>query len=43
VFAFAFVDARALYGVPAAFHAWIEIPVLLGALSAAQRHDRRRG
>jgi hypothetical protein len=45
LFAVAFVDARALYGVPAAFHAWIEIPVLLTALSAApaRRGPRRSG
>lgn len=29
-----FRDARALYGIPAAFHAWIEIPLLLLAFSS---------
>ena len=29
-----FTDARALYGVPAALHAWIEIPLLVLAFSA---------
>ncbi len=30
-----FAEARALYGIVAAFHAWLEIPVLILALTAA--------
>ena len=31
-FAFSFTDARRIYGVFAAFHAWLEVPILLLAL-----------
>jgi hypothetical protein len=37
-----FRDARALYGVPAALHAWIEIPLLTLAFAAIFRGDDGR-
>jgi hypothetical protein len=40
-FAVAFKDARALYGVPAAFHAWIEVPLLLLALTSSSTSASR--
>ena len=33
-FAGAFVEARALYGIAASIHAWIEIPLIVIALTA---------
>jgi hypothetical protein len=33
-FAFAFLSTRASYGVVAAVHAWVEVPVLIAALAA---------
>ncbi len=43
LFALSFHDARKIYGVFAAFHAWIEIPILLlsvGGFAAWARSDR---
>jgi hypothetical protein len=31
-----FVETRAIYGLAASFHAWIELPILILALTAAQ-------
>lgn len=42
VFVLDFFDARAAYSLPAAVHAWIEIPVLLMALGGFPRDPRRR-
>jgi hypothetical protein len=39
-FTIAFADARAAYGLLAAVHAWIEVPVLLGVLGGATRAQR---
>ncbi|HEY3815350.1 MAG TPA: hypothetical protein VGL66_19185 [Caulobacteraceae bacterium] len=39
-FAISFVGARALYSLLAAIHAWIEIPILITALTAAQPVNR---
>ena len=35
-FAAAFGEARAIYGLAASFHAWLELPLIVLALTAAQ-------
>jgi hypothetical protein len=37
LFAWSFRDARAAYGVLAAVHAWVEVPILLLALAPDRR------
>lgn len=41
IYAVSYTDARAAYGVAAAIHAWIELPILLLALGQGFRSARR--